>query len=49
MERLQGFAHGDQVTSKARRRYRFANDHQDLQLLHYSLLDRRRKLIYDFF
>lgn len=48
MER-QGFSPGDQVTSKIRRRYRFANDHQDLQLLHYSLSERRRKLIYNHF
>jgi hypothetical protein len=44
MERLQGVAPGDQAISKVRRRYRIANDHQDLQLLHYSSPDGRRKL-----
>ncbi|EXX56837.1 uncharacterized protein OCT59_005365 [Rhizophagus irregularis] len=44
MER-QGFSPSDQVTSKIRRRYRFANDHQDLQLLHYSLSERRQQQI----
>ncbi|CAI2182915.1 748_t:CDS:2 [Funneliformis geosporum] len=43
MERSQGFAPGDQVTSKVRRRYRFANDHQELQLLHYASLDERQR------
>lgn len=46
MERLQGVAPGDQAISRIRRRYRIANDHQDLQLLHYSLPDGRRKLFY---
>ena len=45
MERSQGFAPGEQAISRVRRRYRIANDHQDLQLLHYSLPDGRRKLI----
>jgi hypothetical protein len=51
MERLQGVAPGGQTISRVRRRYRIANDHQDLQLLHYSLplADGRRKLIYPFF
>ena len=43
MERSQGFAPGDQVISKIRRRYRLANDHQDLQLLHYPSSEGRRK------
>lgn len=46
MEHKQGFAPGDQITSKVRRRYRFAIGHQDLQLLHYSSLDESRKHIF---
>ncbi|RIA89418.1 hypothetical protein C1645_824875 [Glomus cerebriforme] len=45
MERLQGLAPGDQVISRSRRRYRFVNDHQDLQLLHYSLPDGHQQQI----
>ncbi|CAG8432917.1 4746_t:CDS:10 [Diversispora eburnea] len=43
MERKQGFAHGDPITSKVRRRYRFAIGHHDLQLLHYSSLDESQR------
>ncbi|CAG8689818.1 10235_t:CDS:10, partial [Acaulospora morrowiae] len=42
-ERKQGFAPGDPITSKVRRRYRFATGHSDLQLLHYSSLDENQR------
>ncbi|CAH1758361.1 10591_t:CDS:10 [Entrophospora sp. SA101] len=38
MEKRHGFASNDQITSIIRRRYFFVNNHNNLQILHYSIL-----------